>query len=114
MTNDQIWNKINIWKKKYDDYANDYWVLSNARNSLAESVNGLDTLYNAHYKFIKELVEIALGDQDILKNNLQLTKNNIDSTAKDTHDDIQLAMNLLTEAMDNAQNKINYYYNQLD
>lgn len=114
MTNDQIWKKINTWQNKYDDYANDYWVLNNAKNSLAESVNGLDTLYNSHYKVIEELVEIALGDQEDLKNKLQLTKNKIDITVEYTHDDVEAAMNLLIEAMYDAQNKINYYYTQLD
>lgn len=113
MTDNQIRQEMCSWEKKYEDYEEDYHILSITKDRLVESINGLDMLYNSHHKTVMELVETSLGDCDNLKDKLQLSNKLIDSIVKETHNDVARAVISLRNAMDYAQMKRQYYYNQL-
>lgn len=114
MTNDNIWIKINSWKSKYDDYVVDYWALSSAKSNLSESASGLTLLYSTQYAKVKEELTDSLGVLKEFKEKLALTNSSLKTDVDTTAENISSAMTALTDAMDVAQEKINYYYGLLD
>lgn len=114
MTDDEIWTKIYKFRSKYNDYASDYWILSNAKSSLSEGVNGLEALSSTQYQKVKDELTDALGELPELKEKLALTNCNLKTNAQSTVDIIDSAMTLIKDAMEDVQSNINYYYGKLD